>query len=124
MVTANNRPGLLKLPNETIFEILSYFPEINLSGSTNARSRNEFYFYDPSYDSPEHIREDALRALSRTSRETREFFLPLLWKRFSVYTRDGEAVWYRRVSKELEVRSLFVTQPENKHLAQYIQCVE
>jgi len=117
-----SQSSFLKFPNETVLEILSYFPEI-AAKHVNCNSCGQRFLDDPSIASPDYLREDALLVLSQTCRGLRQRLLPLLWKRFNCYNRKVGGAWYKRVSNEMEVRSVVLSNPKNKELATYVQCV-
>lgn len=118
-------PLMLTLPTETIQEIISYIPDIQLPiGRHASHDQTAYPVYEPSIPATAYIREDLLRALSQTCRAMRLFFLPLLWAEFNIYSRGGgEKVWYKRVSEGLEQGSNFLMTPKNKLLASHVQFV-
>ncbi|KIJ30065.1 hypothetical protein M422DRAFT_71076 [Sphaerobolus stellatus SS14] len=113
-------PILFTLPNETIHEILAYFPDMNLPPSPDQWGHP---FYDPAVPALGYVRQDMLRALSQTCRSFRKFFLPLLWEHFDVYTKGEGGVWWKRVSVLLEKGSLFFADEKNKVVASYVRTI-
>ncbi|KAJ7038982.1 hypothetical protein C8F04DRAFT_332626 [Mycena alexandri] len=65
-------PSLPDLPTELLMEIIKYYPELYVE--VDARTKGVL--------SEQYPGNDALRALSQTSRTLRDIYLPVLWERF------------------------------------------
>jgi hypothetical protein len=121
LLHSSERKGILVLPTETILEILSYIPRIQLPLLyPSAWTAPEYPNYDPKDEAYGVVRSDVLRSLSQTCRSYRNFFLPLLWEAVCVYSNGGSGVWYKRVSNNLKIISLNLADKKNNSLATYV----
>ncbi|KIJ30614.1 hypothetical protein M422DRAFT_267867, partial [Sphaerobolus stellatus SS14] len=111
--SSSNIPMLFTLSTETIHQIISHFPDMNIRVGSEIYG-SDYPYYDPFAPALSYVRQDDLRALSQTCRSFRKFFGPLFWEHFDVYTKrenGSPSQWYERVPPPTSSKSPAITPP-------------